>query len=54
MIALAMLFCIFAFIVGLIIKAVEVAGQAGSDIYHKSSDFARYVKDTWKDASDAS
>jgi hypothetical protein len=50
-IALALLFCIFAFVVGLVIKAVELAGQAGSNVYRKSSDFAHYVKNTWEDAS---
>lgn len=52
MIALALLFCIFAFVVGLVIKAVELAGQAGSNVYRKSSDFAHYAKNSWKEANE--
>ena len=51
MVALAMLACIIAFIVGLIIKAAEVAKEAGSIAVRRSSDFAHYVKNTWEDAS---
>jgi hypothetical protein len=51
MTALALLFFIFALIVGLIIKAIEIAVETGSTVVRKSSDFAHYVKDTWEDAS---
>lgn len=51
MTALALLFFIFAVIVGLIIKTIEIAAEAGSNVVRKSSDFAHYVKDTWEDAS---
>ena len=51
MTALALLFFIFAVIVGFIIRAIEIASEAGSQVVRKSSDFARYVKHTWEDAS---
>lgn len=51
MTALALLFFIFAVIVGFILKAIEVAAEAGSQVVRKSSDLAHYVKNTWEDAS---
>jgi ABC-type Fe3+ transport system permease subunit len=53
-IALALLVCIVAFIVGLIIKAAEIATEAGTQIVRKSSDFAHYVKNTWEETDNAS
>jgi len=51
-IALAMLACIIAFIVGLIIKAAEVAKEAGSIAVRRSSDFAHYIKHAWEEANE--
>ena len=52
MTALALLFFIFAVIVGLIIKAIEIAVETGSNVVRKSSDFTHYVKDSWKEANE--
>ena len=51
MTALALLLFIFAVIIGLIIRAVEIAVETGSQVVRKSSDFAHYVKNTLEDAS---
>jgi len=49
--ALALLFFIFAVIVGFVIKAIEIAAETGSQVVRKSSDFARYIKHTWEESS---
>ena len=52
MIALALLFFILALIVGLIIKAIEIAVETGSTVVRKSSDFGSYVKTQWEEANE--
>jgi predicted class III extradiol MEMO1 family dioxygenase len=52
MVALALFAFIIAMIIGLVIKVVEVTAKTGSNVVRKSSDFAHYVKDNWKEANE--